>query len=384
MSRFQFGYMAIIALTLALAPSTNDQAMAGGGSWGSRGFGSSGGSWGSSGGSSGGFGSSGGYYGGRVYRTPVRNMLGRIRDRFHARLSSRGHWGCSGGYASSGGYGCSGGYVSHGSWGSSGGFASSGGSSGGSSGIVYTAPVVSTVAPCDGCGVCDVCAASGIAAPMVDPAGSYYNAPQGIQPQGQPTPSPANNSFEVPPQPSPQPDNGDTRNAIPHSDAILTVAVPESAKVWINGKPTSTPGDLRNFVSRKLQPGKNYRFKVRAVVVKDGREVALSREVELRAGAKEKVEFDFDKPQLTQVTLNVPEDAVVTLSGQPTSAVGTVRHFKSRTLKPGESWNDYRIEVSVVRNGRTVRAERTLDIEAGGQYDLTFTLDETQDLYVLK
>ena len=381
--RIRIAIPVIVAGLIVMASS--ESVCATNGSWGSRGF-ASGGSWGS-GGSFGSSGGSSGFYGSRGYRfTPVRNLLGAIRAGFQARLSSRGSWGSSGGYASNGGsFGSSGGYVSYGS---------RGGSWGSWREPIGTPVATSYVVPATS--DCPSCISGGViapASPIVAPAAPYpyYEA----SPNPTPTPSPAvpegdlspptDNSFGAPPSPKPEPDDGETRiQPIRSRNAVLTVAVPREAKIWINGKPTKTEGTLRSYVSRKLKSGQAYQFDVKAVVIKKGRPVALTRRVSLRAGVQKTVDFDFNKPQLTQLVLKVPQDATVVLSGNRTSATGPVRHYKSRTLMPGQMWEDYRVEVTVKRDGRTIRAEKTLDIEAGGYYELSFELDPVRDLYVLK
>ena len=119
------------------------------------------------------------------------------------------------------------------------------------------------------------------------------------------------------------------------------------------------------------------------MVSKDGRDIAMRRNVTLRAGATKSIKFDFEQPQLTQLSIKVPKDAIVTLSGNQTAAKGELRYFKSRTLKPGESWSDYRVTVSVIRDGKTLVAEKSLKIESGEEYVLAFDLDQP-DLYVSK
>lgn len=194
---------------------------------------------------------------------------------------------------------------------------------------------------------------------------------------------PATDGIETSPTPAPESD-ADTR-FVPtrNRDAILNLDLPSEAKVWINGRKTTTLGSLRSYVSRNLEGGRDYEFEVKAVVDKAGRNIAMHRKVTLQAGSSQSIKFDFEQPQLTQLSLQVPEDAIVTLSGNPTSAKGEVRYFKSRTLKPGESWSDYRITVTVVRDGKTFVAEKTLDVESGEEYELGFDFNQP-DLYVSK
>lgn len=48
---------------------------------------------------------------------------------------------------------------------------------------------------------------------------------------------------------------------------FISVSVPEDAKVTVNNKPTVSEGKTRRFVIRALEPGKKYKFVVRAETV---------------------------------------------------------------------------------------------------------------------
>jgi uncharacterized protein (TIGR03000 family) len=285
------------------------------------GWGSSGGSWGSSGGS---WGSSGGSWG-----------------------SSGGSWGSSGGsWGSSGGsWGSSGGSVgrwhgrrhtsvySAGSWGSSGGsWGSSGGSwgsSGGSVGVVSGADV-----------------------------SPYVVRPQAV------VVARATNSVSRP----------DARSA------LLTVSVPADARVYVNGKATSSTGSFRQFTSPSLSQGAAYTYEVRAEATRGGQVVGQTQTVQLRAGQTQNLAFNLDQPRAveTSLTLQVPQDAIVVLAGEATTATGSVRTYKTKTLTPGQAWSDYSIQVSVVRNGQLVTQEKTIRLVGGHQESLRFSFDDQQ------
>ena len=381
MKNYGLARSCVVILAVAFALCVYETAQAyDGGAWGSRGSAASAGSWGSSGGfassgggyassgghaSSGGYGSSGGHH--RHAFRPVRNFFSAVHQ------SHQRRWGgSSGGFASSGGTVYSGGS----SGGSSGGYTyrSSMGSMGsafGSSAVYSAAPSQQYMPP-----------ANAVVEPEVTP---QSGAVPTLVPDAVPSPASADESGTegtiVPPTPAPASDS-DTRY-VPQGqqDAILNVDLPAQAKVWINGHETSTEGSFRSYVSRDLETGKHYEFDVKAVIQKEGREIAMNRKVTLQAGLSELVKFDFEQPQLTQLSLKVPSDALVTLSGNPTTAKGEVRYFKSRTLKPGESWSDYRITVTVVRDGKDLVAEKILNIESGQDYVLDFDFSQP-DLYV--
>jgi uncharacterized protein (TIGR03000 family) len=186
----------------------------------------------------------------------------------------------------------------------------------------------------------------------------------------------------TPPQPSngggnfPGPDDDSTSIDNPAGDtAILSLSVPRDAKVFINGSLTSTPGARRSYVSRNLKPNREYRYKVKAVVVRDGKEVVRNELVSLKTGTVKSVAMDFTSSPVTSLALKVPADAKVTLHGKTTSASGTLRHYATSKLDSGKTWNDYTVLVSVKRDGKTVVQEKKIDMTSGETYSLTFDFD---------
>ena len=308
------------------------------GSGGSSGYGSSGYASYSSYGSSGASYGSSGYYGSSGRPT----LRQRIADHFAAKRARRAaSHGSSGYYASSGG---SSGYSSSG--GSSGYSVSyaSHGSSGGSSGTVSYGSVGASYGSV---GVGHYGSTSR----------SYSSGNSYVRKSSVATPSTIASRVD--------------------GDAVyLTVAVPSTAKIFVNGKATTSTGSVREYVSRGLKPGSIYKFDIRAELeASDGQIIRDSRKLVVRAGDREQVQFAFAeqaKPIETAVTLNVPEGAQVFLSGNATKATGATRTFRTSKLKSGETWDDYQIEVH--HEGQV--KSRSVRLAAGDQLRLTFAFDE--------
>lgn len=328
--------------------------------WGHSHGGSSGGSYGCSGGSYGSWGSSGGYWG---------------------YASSGGSWGSYGGWASSGGswggrhhhhrrayraaY-----YGSYGSYGSSGGYyvgwGSSGGSSGGSygswgssGGTVIEGPAVMPQTP-------------------PPPPGPATQAP--ALDGAAPAPAPG----ELPPE---APAEGDKSSFYrgPQS-ATLSVHVPADAKVFVNGLATKSTGAERRYVSSGLQAGYNYTYEVRAELVRGGQPVTETKVIKLQAGGSADVNFELngqeeevaEQPVSTSLTLHVPADAKVFLSGNETKSFGETRRFSTTKLVAGGEWQDYVVRVELSRDGQTLTKEETISLKAGDARELTVEFDAPQ------
>ncbi len=75
--------------------------------------------------------------------------------------------------------------------------------------------------------------------------------------------------------------------------ALLTASLPTDAVVFINGRRTTRTGTHREYASHNLQPGREYRYEVRAQVVRNGRTIEDTKAVLLRPGEKKSLDFDF-------------------------------------------------------------------------------------------
>jgi uncharacterized protein (TIGR03000 family) len=78
------------------------------------------------------------------------------------------------------------------------------------------------------------------------------------------------------------------------------------------------------------------------------------------------------------LTLRVPAEAAVTLAGVPTKQTGEVRQFTTSRLASGQVWDDYTIVVTLVRNGQTLREERTIQLTGGEAQELSIGFDSQQ------
>ena len=94
----------------------------------------------------------------------------------------------------------------------------------------------------------------------------------------------------------------------------LTVRVPDSATVYVNGRRTNSTGIHREYELRTRKSRHSYR--VRAVVNKDGLEVSETKLVILDPGSSTKMSFDFDSD-------------IATNSEAGSKIVGPVRVFKT-------------------------------------------------------
>ena len=73
-----------------------------------------------------------------------------------------------------------------------------------------------------------------------------------------------------------------------------------------------------------------------------------------------------------RVTVRVPSDAQVWIQNQPTTQRGSVRHFQSPQLIPGQEYT-YDIRAQWREGGRVVGQTRHVDVQAGSSLSVDFT-----------
>ena len=168
-----------------------------------------------------------------------------------------------------------------------------------------------------------------------------------------------------------------TKPSVSGTEVQLTVDVPMNAKVFVNGNPTKATGTSRQFVSKDLSPSEAYRFEVQAVYEVDGKEVSQTKTVIAKSGSAESLVFDpssSDDPVETTLTLNVPEGASVVLANNSTKSDGNLRVYRTKQLKVGEAWDDYKIQVTL--NG--VTKEKTIRLIGGDKLEMSFNFADIQ------
>ena len=107
--------------------------------------------------------------------------------------------------------------------------------------------------------------------------------------------------------PPPGPGNSGTSNQTGTGSSVnnimnlgtgtISVTVPESAKVYINGYETKMPGVNRKYVVNDLEPGKMYDYEVRIVALANGQTIEETQYVTLSTGQHGVVAFGKPQPQ---------------------------------------------------------------------------------------
>jgi uncharacterized protein (TIGR03000 family) len=92
----------------------------------------------------------------------------------------------------------------------------------------------------------------------------------------------------------------------------IEVALPADAQLWVNGRLTKSSGELREFRDSQARGGV-YRYVLRAVAQRGGREVTQRRVLRLAAGQSARVAFDLPARTTSLKAVQPPVDALAQL-----------------------------------------------------------------------
>lgn len=151
-------------------------------------------------------------------------------------------------------------------------------------------------------GAVGCCADGGVVAPAAAaPPAAPAPAPS------KPTVAPPNPGFVPAPSTTPTtpPSLPPSTSILRDGSGLLTIWVPEDAKVFVNGYETKSTGAQRRYVSHGLKGGLTYKYEVRAQVVRDGKTLEEVRNVYLTSGAREGIAINFDATKNTAKDLAV-------------------------------------------------------------------------------
>lgn len=86
----------------------------------------------------------------------------------------------------------------------------------------------------------------------------------------------------------------DGREFTADQSGLITIYVPQDARVFVNGSETTSRGSKRTFVSYGLELGSEYDYTIQAEVIRDGQRYTQTQVVTLQAGSQQRVTFPFE------------------------------------------------------------------------------------------
>jgi uncharacterized protein (TIGR03000 family) len=129
------------------------------------------------------------------------------------------------------------------------------------------------------------------------------------------------------------------------------------------------------FRTPELKPGYMYTYTFKAQVVREGKTVAYTKRVNVRAG--ESATADFTKlaaegKDSAKITVKLPADARLFVDGTLCPLTSEMRSFTTPELVAGQRYY-YTLKAEVVRGGETRAARKRVIVEAGKDVAVEFT-----------
>jgi len=162
------------------------------------------------------------------------------------------------------------------------------------------------------------------------------------------------------------------------SQGTVVVQLPADAKLYVDGQLAPLTSASRSFVTPDLQTGRDYYYTLKAEATRDGRTVAQSKKVVVRAGAVANVEFgDLRSTTVAEdaaparITVKLPADAKLYVDGVACPLTSETRSFETPKLESGRAYT-YTLKAELVRNGQTRSESRQVELRAGKPVTVEF------------
>ena len=161
--------------------------------------------------------------------------------------------------------------------------------------------------------------------------------------------------------------------------ARVIVRAPAGATVTVNGRQLDLVGTEQVFVTPNLTLGRRYSYVFTASAVRDGERVTLTKRVTVEARREAIVDLRELRPMSqaqpvdskARVTVRLPEDARLFVDDVLCPLTSGERTFTTPPLEAGRAYY-YTLKAEVVRDGRTQRTSRRIDVEAGKELTVEF------------
>jgi uncharacterized protein (TIGR03000 family) len=172
----------------------------------------------------------------------------------------------------------------------------------------------------------------------------------------------------------------DGKQGAVNGPATVLVKGAGDVRLIVDGQPQRFTAPEQRFVTPELQAGRTYAYDFTATLMRDGKEVTLTRKVLVRAGQETRV--DLDEASVAQdtggkatVTVKLPADARLYVEGVLTTQTGAVRTFETPRLESGKPYV-YDLRAEVVRDGQVRRISERVTVEANKAVEVELKLAE--------
>jgi uncharacterized protein (TIGR03000 family) len=179
----------------------------------------------------------------------------------------------------------------------------------------------------------------------------------------------------VPAQPQQQQQQQQKKSSYLGNAAEVVVKAPLNVQLSVEDRDLPRTSGEQAFRTPQLKPGYVYTYNFTAHVVRDGKTIAYTKQVKVRAG--ESATADFTKlaaqgKDSARITVKLPADARLYVDGKLCPLTSDTRAFTTPELIAGQKYY-YALKAEVVRGGETHTARKRVIVEAGKDVAVEFT-----------
>jgi uncharacterized protein (TIGR03000 family) len=167
--------------------------------------------------------------------------------------------------------------------------------------------------------------------------------------------------------------DGDKSAALGNAAGVVLTA-PTDVQLFVEGRMIPRTANQETVRTPDLEPGYSYTYTFKAQVVREGRTVAYTKQVKVRAGQFSTADFTklaSEGKDTARVTVKLPADARLYVDGVRCPLTSATRSFDTPELDAGRSYY-YTLKAEVDRDGATRTDTQRVLVEAGKQVTVEF------------
>jgi uncharacterized protein (TIGR03000 family) len=156
--------------------------------------------------------------------------------------------------------------------------------------------------------------------------------------------------------------------------ANVVLKAPTDVRLSVEGRAITRTAAEETFRTPELEAGYSYTYTFKAEVAREGKTLAFTKQVKVRAGQTSEV--DFTKLETTQkdvarVTVKLPADARLYVDNVLCPLTSETRTFNTPELEAGRPYY-YTLKAEFAHDGQKRTATRRVTVEAGKQVTVEF------------
>ncbi len=156
--------------------------------------------------------------------------------------------------------------------------------------------------------------------------------------------------------------------------AGVVLKAPTNVQLSVEGHAIARSAAEETFRTPELEPGSSYTYTFKAEVVREGKTVAFTKQVKVRAGQTSEADFTklaTEGKDVARVTVKLPADARLYVDDVLCPLTSTTRSFNTPELEAGRPYY-YTLKAEFVNDGQTRAKTRRVVVEAGKQVTVEF------------